>query len=151
MITFSSPSQSEPYARAGESAVGRHRPHLFARFLLVEPRGEVYARLAADFRSLGIRTIRAASAADALRFYAKSQCDLVIITDDLPDIEGRFLCCRLRWSHPEARMWLYGTNPGSTGHEMAAVRMADRFVVNDGNLWHLSEQLTSRLRIAAVA
>lgn len=150
MITFSFPSQSEPYARAERVLLETKAPPVRS-ILLVEPRGEVYARLAADFRSLGIRTLRAASAADALRFYAKSQCDLVIITDDLPDIEGRFLCCRLRWSHPEAHMWLYGTNPGSTGHEMAAVRMADRFVVNDGNLWHLSEQLTNRLRIAAVA
>ena len=135
----------------GEALPCPLRNHPIRSILLVEPRGEVYARLAADFRSLGIRTTRALSAADALRFVAKSECDLVIVTDQLPDIEGRFLCCRLRWSHPEVRMWLYGTHPGTTGHEIAALRHADRFVVNDGDLWNLSDQLMNCLRVAAVA
>lgn len=132
---------SEPTGLAG-SASSRSS---IRTVLLVEPRGEVYARLANDLRSVGFRTLRATSAADALRFFSRCRCDLVITSDHLPDVPGRFLCCRLRWSHPDAHIWLYGWDAGETPHERAAVKMADRFILSDGNVWNLSDHLVERL------
>jgi ActR/RegA family two-component response regulator len=117
--------------------------------LLVEPRDEVFARLAADITAAGIRVDRALSAAEASRRYALRRPHLMVAEVDLPDESAWLFAGKLRVADPGARIWIY--TPWSSAVEVAMANFvgADELIEYGGDLWRLAAELLDRLGATA--
>lgn len=109
--------------------------------LLVEHRGEVYSRLAADLEEVGHRVRRASCVEEAARLYARSCYDLLIINADLPDASGWLLASELQLIYQNICIWLYTPNLSSVELAQEELVSIDRLILYGGDLWSLSKQI----------
>ncbi|QEG35798.1 response regulator [Bythopirellula goksoeyrii] len=109
--------------------------------VLVEPRDEVFARLATDMAEHGVRVVRAKSATEALKLCGKDTPVLVVANVDLPDQTGWLLAAKLRFVDRGTRIWLYQTE--SSGYDLGLVNFlnVDELLDYQGDLFSLSETI----------
>ena len=113
--------------------------------LLVEPRDEVFARLARDLQGRGLRVFRATSAAGASRFYARHRVGLLLVPPTLPDESGWLFLSKLRLTASAANVWVYTAHASPAEVELANFVRADELIEHGGDLWRLSEEVLGRL------
>ncbi len=117
-----------------------------ARILLVEHRDEVFARLAADLAGEGFRVIRATTAHEAVKHYAKHPFTLVVANLDLPDQSGWLLAAKLHFVDSGAAIWLYEPVRSNMHAAMAKFLRVDELFAYGGDLLGLADAVAARLR-----
>ena len=115
------------------------------RILLVEHRDEVFVRLAADMAEKGRRVIRATTAYEAVKHYAKQPFTLVIANLDLPDQSGWLLAAKLHLVDPTAAIWLYEPAWSNRHAAMAKFLRVDALFAHGGDLLGLADTVAARL------
>ena len=117
------------------------RSKSFPVAFVVEPRDEVYARLAGDVIQAGYRVIQALSAADAVKARLKYKPRLVAGQLGLPGQNTWQLAPSLADFDHETRVVLYGTGVAVHTYAMADFFGVERLIDYGGNLFYLSTQL----------
>ncbi len=113
--------------------------------LLIEPRDEVFARVAGDLQSRGLRVFRAKSAAQASRRYARHPVDLLLVPPALPDESGWLFLSKLRLTAPGAKVWVYTAQASPAEVDLANFVRADELIEYGGDLWRLAQEVLDRL------
>jgi hypothetical protein len=113
--------------------------------LLVDYRDEVFARVAADLQTQGVRTARAATAADASEYYFRSAVDLVIANRELPDGSGWLMASKWCLARRPPRVWLYTPWPSPTDPPWARLARVEQVIYYGGDLFRLASRLTALL------
>lgn len=116
--------------------------------LLVDYRDEVFARVAADLQTQGLRAARAATAADASEYYFRSAVDLVdlvVAHRELPDGSGWLMASKWRLARRPPRVWLYAPWPLPTDPPWSRLAQVERVVYYGGDLFRLASRLTALL------
>ena len=113
--------------------------------LLVEPRDEIFARLAGELEGRGLCVFRATSAAGASRSYARRPVDLLLVPPALPDESGWLFLSKLRLTDPAAKVWVYTAHVSPAEVDLANFVRADELIDYGGALWRLTEEVLDRL------
>jgi ActR/RegA family two-component response regulator len=113
--------------------------------LLVEHRDEVFARLAADLSESGFAVVRATTASEALRLYARAKHMLVVANLSLPDQSGWLLAGKLHFISGDVRIWLYESEKTATDVAMAKFLRVDELLEYGGDLLGLSDAILDLL------
>lgn len=116
----------------------RGRP---STLLLVEPRDEVFARLAADLAEAGLRVVRAESAAGAIERLAIDAPCIVVVSRDAGEQSGWLVAAKLRLSQPAARIWVYLARKTAVEVSMARFLRVEELVAYHGDLFRLSDAI----------
>ena len=145
-LSHSFVSISDKQVRPDESGctspqIAQHEEDPQPTTLLVEPRDEIFARLATDIAEFGIRVIRAKSATEATKLYEEYQPTFLVGSVDLPDQSGWLLAAKLRLFDRQIRVWLYHHQPSSYGQEISKVLGLDALLPYQGDLLGLSETI----------
>lgn len=104
--------------------------------LLVEPRDEVFARLAADLAEAGLVIARAATPRQTLKRSALDSPVLVIV--GLHDPIGWQLVSKLRFLEPATPIWTYATRRSPADITVANGLGVEALLHYGGDLWQLS-------------
>ena len=126
-----------PTAVAATRAPKKKRPIA----VVAEPRDEVFARLAADLAESGMQVVRAQTASEALRHYARCEPALMVANVDLPDQSAWLLAGKLRFVDPNVRIWIYQSQSSPYERGMASFLKIDELLTYGGDLLGLAETL----------
>lgn len=124
--------------RRGQS---KSRPVAF----IVEPRDEVYARLAGDLIEAGYRVIRALTATDALKACGRYQPKLVVAQLALPCQKAWQLAPKLAMLDCDTRVVLYGAEIAIHDYAMADFLGIEELIEYGGDLFRLSTRIRQLL------
>ncbi len=113
--------------------------------LLVEPRDEVYARLASDLTDAGFLVMRAVDEKHACRSYLHCQFELVIANADLSRQGGSMLARVLRTRGNGPSLWLYKTRKTAVDVSCAKSLRVDELIGYRGDLFALSDRIVDCL------
>lgn len=113
--------------------------------LLVEPRDEIFARLAGELQGRGLRVFRATTAARASRRFARHPVDLLLVPQALPDESGWLFLSKVRLTAPAADVWVYTAHASPADVELANFVRADELIEYGGDLRRLAEEVLDRL------
>ena len=140
------PDRSKPERSAGHPMTNpkprrvsesKSRPIAF----VVEPRDEVYSRLAGDLIEAGYRVIRALSATDALKACGKNQPKLVVAQLALPNQKAWQLAPKLAILDSDTRVMLYGNQVDIHDYAMADFLGVEQLIEYRGDLFSLSSRI----------
>lgn len=109
--------------------------------LLVEHRDEVFARIRADLVEIGLRVVRADSAAAALKQYAACQPQLVIASGVLPDQSSWLLPGMLRFVNQHVKIWIYQPCSSTQDVSTGTYWQVDQMLDYGGDLLGLSDTI----------
>lgn len=113
--------------------------------LLMEYRDDVFARLAADFATRGIQTIRAKNGAQAIQQYVRRLSDVLIVNADHPHESAWLLTAKLHLTHPTARIWAYKRRLSDRDTATAGFLGVDELIEHDSDLRCLATEILDRL------
>ncbi len=105
---------------------------------VVEPRDEVYARLAGDVIEAGYRVVRAMSATDALKACCKYRPRLVLARLTLPNQTAWQLAPKLAMLDSDMQVVLYGNEIAIHDYAMADFLGIEQLIEYGGELFGLS-------------
>ena len=108
---------------------------------IVEPRDEVYARLAGDLIEAGYRVVRALSATDALKACGKYRPKLVVAQLALPSQKAWQLAPKLAMLDCDTRVVLYGAEISVHNYAMADFLGIEELIEYSGDLFRLSARI----------
>jgi carbon storage regulator CsrA len=128
------------------SALPRRRGVTIPVVLLVEHRDEVFARLAADIRAVGLRVCRAVCSKDAWRQYHRRRVDLLVTSVFLATESGWLLAAKMRLLSADLPIWLYTPSHAPDGKGLAEFTGIDQRIYYGGDLWTLSAEIQGLLR-----
>lgn len=94
---------------------------------------DVSARLAAKVTQLGFCVIRANTAFEAVKCYAKHPFAMVIADIHLPDTRGWLMAAKLLFVDPTARIWLYESRSSHAEVTKAQFLQVDGLIVDGGD------------------
>lgn len=114
---------------------------------VVEPRDEVYSRLAGDLIEAGYRVIRALSATDALKACGKYQPKLVVAQLALPNQKAWQLAPKLAILDSDTRVMLYGNQVDIHDYAMADFLGVEQLIEYRGDLFSLSSRIRKCLGV----
>jgi len=117
--------------------------------LLVEPRDEVFARLASDLAAAGIRAARATGATEAIRRYVHRPTDLLLVHADQPGESAWLLAAKLHLTHPRARIWVYASRMSSFAVAAANCLMVEELIEYRHDASRLVAEILDRLEVSA--
>lgn len=112
---------------------------------VVEPRDEVYARLAGDLIDAGYRVVRAMSTMDALKACSKYQPRLVVAQLPPPDQTAWQLAPELALLHGDTRVVMYGSEIPIHDYAMADYLGVEQLIEYCGDLFRLSSRIRQLL------
>ncbi|QDV85270.1 hypothetical protein TBK1r_42490 [Stieleria magnilauensis] len=141
-----SPIRSTP-TRPSRKQENLPKPHQSRRStprpiaFIVEPRDEVYARLAGDLIEAGYRVVRALSATDALKACEKYRPKLVVAQLALPCQKARQLAPKLAMLDCDTRVVLYGAEVAVHDYAMADFLGIEELIEYGGDLFRLSARI----------
>lgn len=138
--------QEKPIANTHAKAMSRvdtHRPVAF----LVEPRDEIYARLAGDLVEAGFRPVRAMSVIDALKACGKYQPRLVLASISLSERKAWQMAPKLAVLDSDTRVWLYDHAIEVHDYAMADFFGIEQLIEYGGDLFRLSSRVRQSLSI----
>jgi len=114
--------------------------------LLVEPRDEVFARIATDLAEFGMRVVRAKSATEALQLVERLKPVLLVGNVDLPGQSGWLMTAKLRLFDRRIRVWLYRHQPSNYGQEIARFLDIRALLTHHGDLLGLSDTVIDLMK-----
>ncbi len=139
----STPTQhtGEPLPQPGRSGQSNLRPVAF----VIEPRDEVYARLAGDLIEAGFRVVRAMSATDALKACGKYQPRVVVASLAFAPQKSWQLAPELATLDRDTRVILYGVEIAIHDYAMADFLGIEQLIEYGGDLFRLSARIRRSL------
>jgi PleD family two-component response regulator len=129
--------EQDKLPKSHQSRQSTPRPIAF----IVEPRDEVYARLAGDLIEAGYRVVRALSATDALKACGKYRPKLVLAQLALPSQKAWQLAPKLAMLDCDTRVVLYGAEVAVHDYAMADFLGIEELVEYGGDLFRLSARI----------
>lgn len=120
-------SESKPHAEI-------YRPIAF----LIDPRDEIYARLAGDLIEAGYRPVRALSVTDALKACGKYRPSLVLVSIGQTEKAAWQMAPKLAMLDARMRIWLYDHQVEVHDYAMADFLGIEQLIEYGGDLFVLS-------------
>lgn len=118
---------------------------MIQQLLVVEHRDEVFERLAAELAAVGLRVVRAASTAGAVRRYVRKPTDLLLINGDQRGESCWLSAAKLHLTHPKARIWVYLCQPSTSDVVTANFLHFEELIDYQGDLSRLVAGIQDRL------
>ncbi len=113
--------------------------------IVVEPRDDIFRRVAVEAALAGLRVLRARTAVDALTLTVRHRTALVISNTDLPDQSGWLLAAKLRWINPSLAIWLYQAGWTDYHHGLARYLRVDRLLCEENVADSLADRIVELL------
>ncbi|MDV6031473.1 MAG: hypothetical protein F9B45_15525 [Phycisphaera sp. RhM] len=137
-------SKTRPETQAKAKARNQsHRPVAF----LIEPRDEVYARLAGDLVDAGFRAVRAITVTDALKACGKYRPGLVLANISLSERKAWQMAPKLAMLDSDTRVWLYDHAIEVHDYAMADFLGIEQLIEYGGDVFRLSSRVRQSLGI----
>ena len=114
---------------------------------LIEPRDEVYARLAGDLVEAGFRVVRAITVTDALKACGKYRPRLVLANISLSEQKAWQMAPKLAMLDGDTRVWLYDHAIEVHDYAMADFLGIEQLIEYGGDIFRLSMQVRQLLAI----
>lgn len=113
---------------------------------LIEPRDEVYARLAGDLVEAGFRVVRAITVTDALKACGKYRPRLVLANISLSERKAWQMAPKLAMLDSDTRVWLYDHAIEVHDYAMADFLGIEQLIEYCGDVFRLSSHVRQSLR-----
>ncbi len=113
--------------------------------VVVEPRDDVFRRVAIQAALAGLRVLRARNAVDALTLTVRHRPALIVSNNDLPDQSGWLLAAKLRWLDPSLAIWLYQAGWTDYHHGLARYLRVDRLLCEENVADILADRIVELL------
>tara|TARA_R110002072_G_scaffold301478_1_gene481306 strand:+ start:7504 stop:8244 length:741 start_codon:yes stop_codon:yes gene_type:complete len=137
--------RSKPRLETQEKSLSHNQSRRPIAFL-IEPRDEVYARLAGDLVEAGFRVVRAITVTDALKACGKYRPRLVLANISLSERKAWQMAPKLAMLDSDTRVWLYDHAIEVHDYAMADFLGIEQLIEYGGDVFRLSSHVRQSLR-----